>query len=69
MGGQLNQSKDVVSYFGPNTTIEGELHANGMFILMENLTDQLCVMGILIIGETGKINGQIKAKNVCFWLF
>ncbi|MGC6366692.1 MAG: bactofilin family protein [Candidatus Marinamargulisbacteria bacterium] len=61
---KLNQSKDVVSYFGPNTTIEGELHANGDVHIDGKLTGSIVCNGDLIIGETGKINGQIKAKNV-----
>ena len=61
---KLNQSKDVVSYFGPNTTIEGELHANGDVHIDGKLNGSIVCNGDLIIGETGKINGQIKAKNV-----
>ena len=62
---KLNQTKDVVSYFGPNTNVS-DLHSSSDLHIDGKLTGSIVCNGDLIIGETGKVKGQIKeAKNVC----
>ena len=62
--GYLKKSKDVVSYLGENTSIEGELHANGDIHLDGRFTGNVICNGDLIIGETSQVSGDIKAKNI-----
>tara|TARA_B100001029_G_C14838485_1_gene326983 strand:- start:95 stop:496 length:402 start_codon:yes stop_codon:yes gene_type:complete len=60
----LSNSQDVVSYLGPNTAIEGDLHANGDVHVDGKLSGSIVCNGDLIIGEGSKVYGQVKAKNV-----
>ena len=60
----LKKSKDVVSYLGENTSIEGELHANGDIHLDGRFTGNVICNGDLIIGETSQVSGDVKAKNI-----
>ena len=60
----LNQAKDVVSYLGPNTCLEGDLHSNGNLHLDGRFSGTIICNGDLIIGETSTILGDIKAKNI-----
>lgn len=58
------QSKEVVSYFGPNTNLEGDLHSNGDIHVDGKLSGAIVCNGDLIIGEGSKVYAQVKAKNV-----
>jgi cytoskeletal protein CcmA (bactofilin family) len=60
----IKNYKEVVSYLGPNTTLEGDLHANGDVHLDGKLAGTVVCNGDLIIGETSKVIGKVKAKNV-----
>ena len=57
-------SQDVVSYLGPNTALEGDLHANGDIHLDGKFAGSVVCNGDLIIGEGSKVHGKVKAKNV-----
>ena len=59
-----NNSKDVVSYFGPNTVIEGDIHSDGSLHIDGRLKGEIICNGDLILGETSKVYGKIKARNV-----
>lgn len=60
----LKQSKEVVSYLGPNTNLEGDLHCNGDVHVDGKLSGAIVCNGDLILGEGSKVYGQVKAKNV-----
>ncbi len=60
----FKNAQDVVSYLGPNTTIEGDIHANGDVHVDGKLSGAIICNGDLIIGEGSKVYGEIKAKNV-----
>ena len=49
---------------GPIPTLKVDLHSNGDLHIDGKLTGSIVCNGDLIIGETGKVKGQIKAKNV-----
>ena len=63
MNNQKNKP-DIVSYLGPNTAIEGDIHSNGDLHLDGKLSGTVVCNGDLIIGETSRVYGNIKAKNV-----
>ena len=60
----INKTRDVVSYLGPNTTIEGEIHSNGDLHIDGKFSGSIVCNGDLIIGEDSKVVGNVKAKNV-----
>ena len=60
----LKKSKDVVSYLGENTSIEGELHSNGDIHLDGRFSGNVICNGDLIIGGTSHVFGVVKAKNI-----
>ena len=62
MWANFGLTDDVISYIGPNTSIEGDLHADAS-IHIDGKGLSLC-NGDVIIGETCKFQGAIKAKNV-----
>ena len=59
-----NSFQDVISYFGPNTVLEGDIHSDGSIHIDGRLKGEIICNGDLIIGETSKVYGNIKAKNV-----
>lgn len=61
---KLSNPNDVVSYLGPNTALEGDIHSNGDVHLDGKLSGTVVCNGDLIIGEGSNVYGQVKAKNV-----
>ena len=64
VGKFLNSTDDVISYIGPNTSIEGDLHADASIHIDGKVKGSVLCNGDVIIGETCKFQGSIKAKNV-----
>ena len=64
MTNKSKASDVVVSYFGPNTSIEGELHSDGSIHVDGKIKGIICCNGDVIIGESSKIEGEVKAKNI-----
>jgi Integral membrane protein CcmA involved in cell shape determination len=60
----LKKTNDIISYFGPNTRMEGEIHSNGSIHIEGSHNGSLMCNGDLIIGENSKIKGQATAKNI-----
>lgn len=53
----------AINLIGAGTTINGDINSNGDIRLNGILTGNLTTKGRIIIGETGKINGDIVCKN------
>lgn len=49
---------------GPNTTLHGELRSQGDVRIDGTLEGTLQIEGNVLVGETGKVNADIHAKNV-----
>ena len=62
--GNKNNSQDIISYFAPATVIEGDIHSDGSVHIDGRLKGEIICNGDLILGETSKVYGSIKAKNV-----
>ena len=60
----MKQEKETISYLGPNTAIEGEIHSSGDLHLDGKFSGNVVCNGDLIIGNESKVFGSIKAKNV-----
>lgn len=56
--------KNTVSYFGPNTSIEGDIHSDGAIHIDGKLTGSVISNADIILGETSKVFGQVQAKNI-----
>lgn len=57
-------TNDVVTYVGPNTTLNGEIHADYSIHLDGLVTGEVVCNGDVIVGESCTITGQVTAKNV-----
>ena len=57
-------SKSIVSFFGPYTKIEGDVHSDASIHLEGQITGAIYCNHDVIVGEQCLIEGQIKAKNV-----
>jgi cytoskeletal protein CcmA (bactofilin family) len=53
----------AINLLGVGTTIIGDINSNGDIRINGTLTGNLTTKGRVIIGETGKINGEINCKN------
>ncbi|MEK9726735.1 MAG: polymer-forming cytoskeletal protein [Candidatus Margulisiibacteriota bacterium] len=60
----MKQTKEVVSYLGPNTALEGEIHSNGDLHIDGKFSGNIVCNGDLIIGHQSKVLGSIKARCV-----
>lgn len=61
-----NNETDVtaaINLIGVGTDIKGDISSNGDIRIDGSLTGNLSTTGKLVIGETGKINGEIVCKN------
>jgi len=61
-----NNETDVtaaINLIGVGTDIKGDVSSNGDIRIDGSLTGNLSTTGKLVIGETGKINGEIICKN------
>lgn len=53
----------AINLLGAGTSISGDIISNGDIRINGNLTGNLSTKGRVIIGETGKIQGEIACKN------
>ena len=53
----------AINLIGVGTEIKGDIVSNGDIRIDGSLTGNLNTTGKLVIGETGKINGEIVCKN------
>jgi cytoskeletal protein CcmA (bactofilin family) len=53
----------AINLIGAGTTITGDINSNGDIRINGQLTGNLSTKGRVIIGETGKIKGEINCKN------
>lgn len=53
----------AINLIGVGTEIKGDISSNGDIRIDGSLTGNLSTTGKLVIGETGKINGEIICKN------
>jgi cytoskeletal protein CcmA (bactofilin family) len=53
----------AINLFGAGTTINGDINSNGDIKISGTLTGNISTKGRVIIGETGKIKGEISCKN------
>ena len=53
----------AINLLGAGTTIVGDINSNGDIRINGILTGNLTTKGRVIIGETGKIKGEITCKN------
>ncbi len=56
--------KDVISYLGPNTAIEGEFHANGDIHIDGAFSGDVVCNGHVILGEGSQVSGVIRAASI-----
>ena len=60
-----NQEHDNngINLIGSGTSIKGDINSDGDIRIDGNLTGNLTTKGKVVIGNTGKINGEIRCKN------
>ena len=54
----------TINLIGSGTSIEGNLNSNGDIRIDGNLKGNLITKGKVIVGDTGRINGEINCKNL-----
>ncbi|MBP2072824.1 bactofilin family protein [Thermoanaerobacterium butyriciformans] len=59
----INTEK-IDTIIGKNTTIEGNIKSQGAMRIDGNVTGKIEVQGSIIIGESSKIEADIKADNI-----
>ncbi len=58
-----NPDSNAINLIGPGTEITGDLNSNSDVRVDGSLNGNLVTKGKLVIGETGKVKGDIKCKN------
>ena len=56
--------KEVTSYLGPNTHLEGECHASGDLHIDGRFKGEIICNGTVILGQTSQVSGIIKAEKI-----
>jgi len=54
----------TINLIGTGTMIEGNVTSNGDIRIDGTLKGNMATKGKVIIGETGKLNGEIRCKNL-----
>lgn len=52
-----------INIIGIGTTIQGDINSNGDIRVDGSLTGKLLTKGKVVIGETGKVKGEISCRN------
>lgn len=52
-----------INIIGVGTVIKGDVNSNGDIRVDGNLTGKLITKGKVVIGETGRVKGEINCKN------
>lgn len=62
MGKNNEADSNTINLIGTGTTIEGNITSNGDVRIDGTLKGNLISKGKVIIGETGKVSGEVKCK-------
>lgn len=57
------ETTTAINLIGAGTVITGDVNSNGDIRIDGTLTGNLKTAGKVVIGETGKVNGEIDCKN------
>lgn len=57
------ETTTAINLIGAGTDITGDVNSNGDIRIDGTLTGNLKTAGKVVIGETGKVNGEIDCKN------
>jgi len=63
MAKNTEMENHTINLIGNGTTIEGNISSNGDIRIDGNLKGNLLTKGKLILGDTGKINGEVHCRN------
>lgn len=63
MGKSNETESSAINLIGIGTTITGDIESNGDIRIDGSLNGNLNTKGKLVIGETGKIKGEVVCKN------
>ena len=62
MAKNIEMESNTINLIGAGTTIEGNITSNGDIRVDGSLTGNLNTKGKVIVGESGKINGEVYCK-------
>ncbi len=57
------EATPAINLIGAGTEITGDVNSNGDIRIDGTLTGNLKTAGKVVIGETGKVNGEVNCKN------
>lgn len=63
MAKNIDVDNQTINLIGSGTTIEGNISSNGDIRVDGSLKGIMNTKGKVIVGETGKINGEVHCKN------
>ena len=64
MAKNIEMDNTTINLIGTGTIIEGNVKSDGDFRIDGSLRGNISIKGKVIIGEDGKVNGEIHCKNV-----
>ena len=56
----------TINILGPGAVVKGEIHVNGDFRIDGTLHGTINCKGKIVVGPTGKIDGEIQCQNADF---
>lgn len=56
----------TINILGPGAVVKGEIHVNGDFRIDGTLNGTIQCKGKIVVGSTGKIEGEIHCQNADF---
>ncbi len=56
----------TINILGPGAVVKGEIQVNGDFRIDGTLNGTILCKGKIVVGPTGKIDGQIQCQNADF---
>ncbi|MEI7896407.1 MAG: polymer-forming cytoskeletal protein [bacterium] len=56
----------TINILGPGAVVKGEIHVNGDFRIDGTLNGTIQCKGKIVVGPTGKIDGEIQCQNADF---
>jgi len=63
MAKTLEMENNAINLIGTGTIIEGSIQSNGDIRIDGSLKGNLSTKGKVIVGESGKINGEVQCRN------
>ncbi len=64
MAKSMDMESNTINLIGAGTVIEGHVSSNGDIRVDGTLKGNLNTKGKVIVGESGKINGEVHCKNI-----